>query len=511
MLKPFKGNYEFNKERGVHGDEGAYDYPLAQGTPLYAVADGVVQFVRSSQHDDGGGEGTYGNIVLLHTAWNGKDISVGYLHMQRNSATVKKGDNIREGHMIGKSGNSGNSTGAHLHIFATEGHRPANSYGDCFTGKAISPVDQLWMGGGEPTGGDNAPIGDSESGSNQSSSSTGELSLTGSFAEVKKYLTPEALKEGAEFNPPTPIPYLEAGFDKGRPGRNVNLRGYIVRDPLFNGVPSTPAVDTTAQTPPAGADAAPTTTADAANGSGDWLAFTKKYGFRFHYNPEEVSEAYSTSYAVDPIRFSQDLAGVGAPVGITGGTVNFNLLLNRKADVHLLNSGKDYSKAYSETLTEEHAEALKTRGTLVDIEYLVRLCNGDPQQLWSGTSSDWGLLIPTMVIVSLGDGANSRRLRAQVTGINITHQQFYSGMIPTHTVLSLTLARISDAYYQASEDAQGGAAPSGDAPTETEAVLVRPPTETEAVLVPAQKIPEFIAAPPPAPGTQFIPPPFLTN
>ena len=39
-----------------------------------------------------------------------------YGHLYQNSITVRKGDYVKQGQVIAKSGSSGNSTGGHLHF-----------------------------------------------------------------------------------------------------------------------------------------------------------------------------------------------------------------------------------------------------------------------------------------------------------------------------------------------------------------------------------------------------------
>jgi murein DD-endopeptidase MepM/ murein hydrolase activator NlpD len=100
------------------------------GRPLYAPMDGRVVAVETGQPDlavSPAGPSTFssevakgrpnsaivGNYVLIQTP----DGSCALLaHMKRGSALVKAGDIVIAGRQIGLVGNSGNSTGAHLHI-----------------------------------------------------------------------------------------------------------------------------------------------------------------------------------------------------------------------------------------------------------------------------------------------------------------------------------------------------------------------------------------------------------
>jgi len=73
---------------------------------IIAAADGTVSAAGRHKFLSG-----YGNAVLLS---HGGDIFTYYAHM--NKVFVKKGQNVEQGQMIGTVGNSGKSTGPHLHF-----------------------------------------------------------------------------------------------------------------------------------------------------------------------------------------------------------------------------------------------------------------------------------------------------------------------------------------------------------------------------------------------------------
>jgi murein DD-endopeptidase MepM/ murein hydrolase activator NlpD len=85
------------------------DFTPGNGTPIYAIADGVV-----STHDDA----TYGfgnSVIIAHTI-NGDRVDSLYAHMQHGSSPLNAGDAIKVGDFIGLVGDTGASTGAHLHF-----------------------------------------------------------------------------------------------------------------------------------------------------------------------------------------------------------------------------------------------------------------------------------------------------------------------------------------------------------------------------------------------------------
>ena len=79
------------------------DFPAVNGTPVYAAAGGVV--VVQELHPE------YGGMVEVE---HGNDLITRYAHSSR--VYVKKGDLIRRGQHIADVGNTGRSTGSHLHF-----------------------------------------------------------------------------------------------------------------------------------------------------------------------------------------------------------------------------------------------------------------------------------------------------------------------------------------------------------------------------------------------------------
>jgi len=75
----------------------------ATGTPIRAVADGKV--VSAEYH------GSWGNNVLID---HGNGVATRYAHC--NVMTVSAGAQVKQGQTIGTIGNTGNSTGPHLHF-----------------------------------------------------------------------------------------------------------------------------------------------------------------------------------------------------------------------------------------------------------------------------------------------------------------------------------------------------------------------------------------------------------
>lgn len=75
------------------------------GTPIYAPADGVVEY--AGYHKESG----FGYLVILNHNFGFK---TNYAHMNKKMV-VKSGEFVQKGQLIGYTGNSGLSTGPHLH------------------------------------------------------------------------------------------------------------------------------------------------------------------------------------------------------------------------------------------------------------------------------------------------------------------------------------------------------------------------------------------------------------
>ncbi|ENY6170594.1 peptidoglycan DD-metalloendopeptidase family protein [Vibrio fluvialis] len=79
------------------------DFAVNTGTPVYAPADGVVEVTRASSKGSG-------NFLRLQHSYG---FTSSYSHLQKFA--VNSGDFIQKGDLIGYSGNSGLSSGPHLH------------------------------------------------------------------------------------------------------------------------------------------------------------------------------------------------------------------------------------------------------------------------------------------------------------------------------------------------------------------------------------------------------------
>lgn len=107
---PLRGDFRVTSNFGIRRDpfrrtramHTGIDFKARYGHPIRATADGIV--------DKSGRYGAYGKMVEIR---HRHGITTRYAHMSHLS--VKPGQRVRRGDVVGKLGNTGRSTGAHLH------------------------------------------------------------------------------------------------------------------------------------------------------------------------------------------------------------------------------------------------------------------------------------------------------------------------------------------------------------------------------------------------------------
>ncbi len=101
-MRPIEGGV---RSQGLHGYN-AVDLAAPVGTDIRAAASGVVIIARSSGYN--GGYGSY--VVISHP--NGTQTLYGHM----SKVLIVQGATISQGDLIGNVGNSGKSTGPHVHF-----------------------------------------------------------------------------------------------------------------------------------------------------------------------------------------------------------------------------------------------------------------------------------------------------------------------------------------------------------------------------------------------------------
>jgi murein DD-endopeptidase MepM/ murein hydrolase activator NlpD len=88
---------------GVHT---GIDYGCKVGTQVVSIAPGKVLKVFTDKN--------YGHVVVVRSKTDGKFYQNWYCHL--SAPRVKEGQRVKKGQVIALSGNTGNSTGPHLHL-----------------------------------------------------------------------------------------------------------------------------------------------------------------------------------------------------------------------------------------------------------------------------------------------------------------------------------------------------------------------------------------------------------
>lgn len=159
---PFNGNYpitqrfdenpDWYRPYGLPAHEGV-DFGMPVGTPLVSVSNATIKEVI---HDPM--RSAYG--TMLRTAWtdeSGQKWETIYAHL--SEITVKKGDEVKVGDVIARSGNTGRTTGPHLHFSLKKmGTRTASKHGGEFR-DLVDPLPLLSKdAAGDGTGSDDGTV-----------------------------------------------------------------------------------------------------------------------------------------------------------------------------------------------------------------------------------------------------------------------------------------------------------------------------------------------------------------
>ena len=119
---PYPSGMKFPVSQAFHGkyshtggDCYSIDWKMPEGTPIHAAREGVVVGVKDDSNV-GGSDKKFewdANYVLIRHS----DGTLGhYVHLEQHGVSVKLGQKVHTGDLLGYSGNTGHSTGPHLHF-----------------------------------------------------------------------------------------------------------------------------------------------------------------------------------------------------------------------------------------------------------------------------------------------------------------------------------------------------------------------------------------------------------
>ncbi len=103
--------------RGPKNGHAGLDLAAPSGTPVYAALSGTVTFSGWNVYG-------YGQLITIRGI-DGRD----YYYAHNSARMVSRGQRVRQGQLISRVGNTGNSTGPHLHFEVRSGSRILNPLG----------------------------------------------------------------------------------------------------------------------------------------------------------------------------------------------------------------------------------------------------------------------------------------------------------------------------------------------------------------------------------------------
>lgn len=106
---PVSSWFGYRSCAGCSSDHQGIDFNPGEGTPIQAIADGVVTEV-------GNPNGAFGVYARISHQIDGQSISSLYAHMLQGSLALNVGDTVTKGQLVGQVGSTGQSTGPHLHF-----------------------------------------------------------------------------------------------------------------------------------------------------------------------------------------------------------------------------------------------------------------------------------------------------------------------------------------------------------------------------------------------------------
>ncbi len=112
ISQPFKGKQTHLDQQSEY----AIDITMPEGTPVLAVRDGVVMQMEDNFFEGGKKRERYLNKVNQIRVLHADGTMSIYAHLKLDSTKVRKGQKVKAGQQLAESGNTGFSSGPHLHF-----------------------------------------------------------------------------------------------------------------------------------------------------------------------------------------------------------------------------------------------------------------------------------------------------------------------------------------------------------------------------------------------------------
>ena len=118
-MKPIKSgivSFPYGAKYKTGGIHKGIDYRAAIGTPVVAAVPGLVVHAGKHIYKKGWGWAFGLHVIIDNDAFvdGSAGLWAGYCHL--NGVNVTVGQRVRQGQLVGTSGNTGRSTGPHLHF-----------------------------------------------------------------------------------------------------------------------------------------------------------------------------------------------------------------------------------------------------------------------------------------------------------------------------------------------------------------------------------------------------------
>ena len=224
------------------------------------------------------------------------------------------------------------------------------------------------------------------------------------------------------------------------PGPNLQQKGYLFMDPDLTSISESLTIGdgTTGRTP---------------------LQFSKssqKHGFRFLYNPPEISMAVGFAAGVDVKMLANNLDTISNPiVPQAGSNIQVELWINRIEDLAVGSALSPGMYPSGSGVTTQQITAIRKRGTMADYDQLM-LCLNSGMTLptkYRGNTADIGWLIGGPVVFKFG---KSLVYQCLVENVSVNHVRFTPNMIPSLTSLQISMSRYVDSLESAGGQSYAG-------------------------------------------------------